>query len=56
MSKTHHQEHAANSGSQEARAMILSGRGKKQVFADRRNKRPKDARKMRERMQDELTE
>lgn len=29
----------------EAYAMILSGKGKKQVFRDRRNRRPKDARR-----------
>lgn len=44
MSKSNHKR-PANSGSDEARAMILSGRGKAQVFADRRNKRSKDARR-----------
>ena len=29
----------------EAYAMIVSGKGKKQIFADRRNKRPKDAKR-----------
>jgi len=33
-----------------ARGMILSGQGKAQVFKDRRDKRSKDARVMRERL------
>ena len=36
-----------------AMGMIISGTGHKQIFADRRNKRSKDARKRREMMQEE---
>lgn len=35
-----------------ARGMIVSGQGKKQVFKDRRNKRPKDAKRSWQRDQD----
>lgn len=31
-----------------ARGMILAGTGRKQVFRDKRNRRPKDARRVRE--------
>lgn len=50
MSKTFHPRPSKDSGSNVARGMIQAGTGRAQKFGDKRLKRQKDARVMRERM------